>query len=48
MEELKIVVENARDKIMLKKANARLFEKLTRFYERLARYRRLISQGYQN
>jgi DNA-binding NtrC family response regulator len=45
MEELKVVVKNARDKIMLKKVNARLFEKLARFYEELARYRQADRTG---
>ncbi len=39
MEELKVVVKNAKDKIMLKKMNARLFEKLAHFHEELEKYR---------
>jgi DNA-binding NtrC family response regulator len=39
MEELKVVVKNARDKIMLKKVNAKLFEKLSYFYEELEKYK---------
>lgn len=39
MEELKVVVKNARDKIMLKKVNARLFEKLAHFHKELERYK---------
>jgi DNA-binding NtrC family response regulator len=35
MEELKVVIKNARDKILLKKVNTRLFEKLSYFYEEL-------------
>ena len=45
MEELKVVVKNARDKIALKNVNARLFDKLTRFYEELARYRQADRTG---
>jgi DNA-binding NtrC family response regulator len=45
MEELKVVVKNAKDKIALKKVNARLFDKLTRFYEELARYRQADRTG---
>jgi DNA-binding NtrC family response regulator len=39
MEELKVVVKNARDKIKLKKINARLFEQLKSFYNEIERYR---------
>jgi len=45
MEELKVVVKNARDKITLKNVNARLFDKLARFYEELARYRQADRTG---
>lgn len=38
MEELKVVVKNARDKIKLKKINARLFDKLKSFYNEIERY----------
>ncbi|HEY3278775.1 MAG TPA: response regulator [Syntrophorhabdaceae bacterium] len=44
MEELRVVVKNARDKIMLKKVNARLFEKLSYFYEELEKYKKKESE----
>ncbi len=40
MEELKVVVKNARDKIMLRKVNAKLFEKLSYFYEEIEKYKK--------
>jgi DNA-binding NtrC family response regulator len=40
MEELRVVVKNAKDKIMLKKMNAQLFKKLASFYEELEKYKR--------
>jgi DNA-binding NtrC family response regulator len=39
MEELKVVVKNAKDKIMLKKMNFLLFKKLTSFYKELEKYK---------
>jgi DNA-binding NtrC family response regulator len=39
MEELKVVVKNARDKIMLKKVNAELFDKLAALHKELERYK---------
>ncbi len=39
MEELRVVVKNAKDKIMLKKMNAQLFKKLASFYEELEKYK---------
>ncbi|MDD5007439.1 MAG: response regulator [Syntrophorhabdaceae bacterium] len=38
MEELKVVVKNARDKIKLKKINTQLFERLKSFYNEIERY----------
>lgn len=38
IEEVKVVVKNAKDKIGLKKINAKLFAQLKSFYEELARY----------
>jgi DNA-binding NtrC family response regulator len=38
MEELKVVVKNARDKIALKKVNQELFKKLEGFYNEMERY----------
>ncbi|MBA4416593.1 MAG: hypothetical protein C0392_01590 [Syntrophus sp. (in: bacteria)] len=40
MEELRVVVKNVKDKIMLKKVNAQLFKKLASFYEELERYKK--------
>ncbi len=39
MEELRVIVKNAKDKIMLKKMNALLFKKLTSFYRELEKYK---------
>jgi len=39
MEELDVVVKNVKDKILLKKTNAKLFEKLRTFYEEIERYK---------
>ncbi len=39
MEELKVVVKNARDKIILKKVNRDLFRKLKMFYDEIERYK---------
>jgi DNA-binding NtrC family response regulator len=39
IEELKVVIKNAKDKIALKKANKQLFEKLKSFYVEVSRYR---------
>jgi len=39
MEELQVVVKNARDKIMLKKLNAKLLQTLQGFYDEMERYR---------
>ena len=38
MEELDVVVKNVKDKILLKKMNAELFDKLRSFYEEIERY----------
>ncbi|MCX8022939.1 MAG: response regulator [Syntrophorhabdaceae bacterium] len=40
MEELKIAVRNAKDKITLKKANLELYSRLRSFYDEIERYRR--------
>jgi DNA-binding NtrC family response regulator len=39
MEELDVVVKNVKDKILLKKTNAKLFAKLRTFYEEIERYK---------
>jgi len=39
MEELQVVVKNARDKISLKKLNAKLVQTLQSFYDEMERYR---------
>jgi DNA-binding NtrC family response regulator len=39
MEELKVVVKNARDKVILKKVNRDLFRKLKMFYDEIERYK---------
>jgi DNA-binding NtrC family response regulator len=39
MEELKVVVKNARDKITLRKVNKELFRKLESFYQEMNRYK---------
>lgn len=39
MEELQVVVKNARDKISLKKLNAKLIQTLQSFYDEMERYR---------
>ncbi len=39
MEELKVVVKNARDKITLRKVNKELFRKLENFYQEMYRYK---------
>ena len=40
MEELSVVVKNARDKVRLKKLNAQLVETLKGFYDEIDRYRK--------
>lgn len=40
MEELQVVVKNARDKITLKKLNAKLIQTLQGFYDEMERYRK--------
>ncbi|MGD0659526.1 MAG: response regulator [Syntrophorhabdales bacterium] len=42
IEELRVVIKNARDKIMLKKANKQLFNKLRSFYFEISRYRKWL------
>lgn len=39
MEELQVVVKNVRDKVMLKKLNAKLLQTLQGFYDEMERYR---------
>jgi len=39
MEELKVVVKNAKDKIFLIKTNVELFKKLKKFYDEIERYK---------
>lgn len=46
MEELKVVVKNARDKVMLKKLNVTLFNKLRGLYDEIERYKYKI--GFEN
>jgi DNA-binding NtrC family response regulator len=43
MEEMEVVVKNARDKIILKKANKELFRRLERFYDEMERYKHNIT-----
>ncbi len=42
IEELKVVIKNAKDKIVLKKANKQLFDKLKSFYSEVSRYRKWL------
>ena len=42
IEELRVVIKNARDKIMLKKANKQLFDKLRGFYFEISKYRKWL------
>ncbi len=42
IEELKVVIKNAKDKIVLKKANKQLFDKLKSFYFEISRYRKWL------
>ena len=42
IEELKVVINNAKDKIVLKKANKQLFDKLKSFYFEISRYRKWL------
>ena len=42
IEELRVVIKNARDKIMLKKANKQLFNKLRSFYFEISKYRKWL------
>ncbi len=44
IEELKVVIKNAKDKIMLKKANKQLFDKLKSFYIEISRYRKWLDE----
>jgi DNA-binding NtrC family response regulator len=43
IEELMVVIKNARDKIMLKKANSQLFDKLKNFYVEISKYRQWLN-----
>jgi DNA-binding NtrC family response regulator len=42
IEELRVVIKNAKDKIMLTKANKQLFDKLKSFYFEISRYRKWL------
>jgi DNA-binding NtrC family response regulator len=42
IEELMVVIKNAKDKIALKKANKQLFDKLKGFYFEISRYRKWL------
>jgi DNA-binding NtrC family response regulator len=42
IEELKVVIKNAQDKIALTKANKQLFEKLKSFYSEISRYKKWL------
>jgi len=42
IEELGVVIKNAQDKAMLKKANKHLFDKLKSFYSEVSRYRKWL------
>lgn len=42
IEELRVVIKNAKDKIMLTKANKELFDKLKSFYSEISRYRKWL------
>lgn len=42
IEELRVVIKNARDKIMLTKTNRQLFDKLKSFYFEISRYRKWL------
>ncbi len=42
IEELKVVIKNAKDKITLQKANKQLFDKLKSFYFEISRYRKWL------
>jgi DNA-binding NtrC family response regulator len=44
IEELKVVIKNAKDKIALKKTNKQLFDKLKSFYFEISRYRKWLDQ----
>jgi len=48
IEELKVVIKNAKDKIMLKKANKQLFDKLKSFYVEISRYRKWLDDEQMN
>ena len=43
VEELGVVIKNAQDKIMLKKANKHLLDKLKSFYSEVSRYRKWLA-----
>jgi DNA-binding NtrC family response regulator len=44
IEELKVVIKNVKDKVMLKKANQQLFDKLKSFYLEISRYRKVLDE----
>lgn len=43
IEELMVVIKNVKDKIMLKKANSQLFDKLKNFYVEISKYRQWLN-----
>jgi DNA-binding NtrC family response regulator len=47
IEELKVVIKNAQDKIALKKTNEQLFEKLRSFYLEVSRYKKWLDDEQQ-
>jgi DNA-binding NtrC family response regulator len=44
IEELRVVIKNVKDKIMLTKANKELFDKLKSFYFEISRYRKWLDE----
>jgi DNA-binding NtrC family response regulator len=44
IEELKVVIKNVKDKILLKKANKQLFDKLKSFYLEISRYKGFLDE----
>jgi DNA-binding NtrC family response regulator len=44
IEELKVVIKNVKDKVILTKANKQLFDKLKSFYLEISRYRKFLDE----
>jgi DNA-binding NtrC family response regulator len=44
IEELKVVIKNVKDKVVLKKANKQLFDKLKSFYLEISRYKGFLDE----